>query len=284
MTSTDIGQILLRASRAVKPLSPGSEKALIVSYRDGDPAALGTLVIAHVRLATSQARQLQHYGVPVDDLIQEGMVGLLEAAARFDVTRDLRFSTYASWWIKGTTHEYVLRNWSIVRTAITGEQKTLFFNLRRMKARLMRDPSASPSSVRAAIAAALGMPVAEIEVMDARLGGGDVALNAPAGWDEDGEAEIGDRLVDTSPLQDDLLAEFFEDDQRGAELRRAMDALDERERLIVEERWMAEDVAPLGALGEWFGITAGTVRRIEIGAIVKLRMAMLPLLAAQASA
>lgn len=276
MSATDVGQLLLRAARGVKLLSIDDEKALIGRYRSGDAAALGTLVIAHVRLAVSRARQLQNYGVPVEDLVQEGMVGLLEAAARFDVARDVRFSTYASWWVKATTYDYVLRNWSIVRGAMSTEHKALFFSLRRMKARLMRDPSASPSSVRAAIAAAMGVPLRDVEMMDARLSAGDVSLNAPARWDQDGEAEIVDGLADLASLDETGAADLLDDDRRGTELRSALDTLDDRERLIIEERWIAEDVAPLNALGEWLGITAEKVRRLEVDAIVKLRGAMLP--------
>lgn len=265
----DIGSLLLREVRLAPRLDAEGERELITLYRDGDHAAFGRLIIANVRLAIHRARMLRGYGLQEDDLIQEGIVGLLEAAARFDVDREIRFASYASWWIKAITMEFVLRNWSIVRTVMSGDQKTLFFKLRQMKARLLRDPSMDPSTVRTAIAAAAGVSVRDVEIMEARLSG-DVHLNAPAPWDEDGEAEIGDNLPDEASMFSDLASDI-DGDEREVALKAALGALDDRERLIVQERWLADDVASLSALGEFFGVTPQTVKRIEIDAIAKVR-------------
>ena len=174
-------------------------------------------------------------------------------------------------WIKAVTGEYVLRNWSIVRTVTTAEQQTLFFKLRGMKAKLLRDPANDPGTVHAAIAAAIGVPVQDVYAMDARLSGGDVYLNAPAPWDEDGEAEIGDSFSAEDGLLDELAVGAIDEDSRERALRVAMADLDDRERIIVQERWLADDVAPLDALAEYFEISATTVKQIEIAAIGKLQ-------------
>lgn len=268
----DIGQILLNAARAAPRLDADEERDLISAYRFGDFVALGRLVISNVRLALATARRLRGYGLPADDLVQEGIIGLIEAAARFDVDREIRFSTYAMWWIKSSAMDFVLRNWSMVRTAIGSDQEKLFFKLRGLKAKLLRDPSMDPSQVHAAIAAALGVSVRDVEVMDLRLAVGDVHLNAPAPWDEDGVAEIGDSFADPSTLQDETVTSFLDDGDREGALRKALADLDERERLVVQERWLTEDVAPLEALGEFLGITAGRVKKIEIAAIAKLQL------------
>ena len=268
----DIGSLLLAAARRVPRLDTQRERELVALYRDGDYAALGHLVIAKVHLAISRARALRGYGLQEDDLIQEGIVGLLEAAARFDVDREVPFGAYATWWIKATTMEYVLRNWSCVRIGLSDDQQLLFFNMRRLKARLLRDPSVDPATVRHAIAAATGASVRDVELMDARLSG-DVHLNAPAPWDESGDAEIGDNLADSASLLSDFASDF-DDDEREVALRAALGILDERERLVVQERWLVDEVAPLNALGEFLGVTAQTVKRIEVGALAKIQAAV----------
>ena len=265
-----VSHLLLRAATAAPKLDAEAERNLVVRYHEGDQAALGQLIIANVRLAISRAHALRGYGLQADDLVQEGIIGLLEAASRFDIGQGVRFSTYATWWIKATTMEYVLRNWSIVRSAMSDDQSRLFFKLRRTKERLLRDPSADPSSIRDAIAAALGVPVRDVELMEARLGG-DVALNAPAPWDEDGEAEIGDSLADTSALPDELAFGAIVTDAKEMAFRSAMAALDDTERLVVQERWLTDDIAPLEALAEFLGISARRVKRIEIDALAKLQ-------------
>ena len=247
---SSVSHLLLRAAAAAPKLDASSERDLVERYHGGDYAALGQLIISNVKLATSRARALRGYGLAEDDLVQEGIVGLLEAASRFDIGQEVRFSTYAMWWIKATTMEFVLRNWSIVRNALSDDQSRLFFNLRRTKERLLRDPSADPASIRAAIASALGVPERDVDIMEARLGG-DVSLNAPAPWDEDGEVEIGDSMADTSPLPDAIAFGIIETDDREIALRSAMNQLDDTERLVVQERWLTEDIAPLGALAEF---------------------------------
>lgn len=269
---SSISHLLLKAAADAPKLDADAERDLVVRYHGGDHAALGQLIISNVKLAIGRAHALRGYGLQADDIVQEGIIGLLEAASRFDIGQPVRFSTYAYWWIKATTMEFVLRNWSIVRNALSDDQSRLFFQLRRTKERLLRDPSADPASIRAAIASALGVPERDVDIMEARLGG-DVSLNAPASWDEDGETEIGDSLPDGGPLPDDLAFGAIMLDHKELALRSAMDQLDDRERLVVQERWLTEDIAPLGALAEFFGISARKVKRIELAAMAKLQMA-----------
>lgn len=271
-THADIGPMLLRAARDAARLDIEEERALIALYRDGDQAAFGRLIIANVRLAISHAFKLRGYGLPIEDLTQEGIVGLLEAASRFDVDRGVPFSGYASIWVKASETDYVLRNWSIVKNGMTTEQKALFFRLRRMKAQLERDPSNDPSTIRAAIAAAMGVTVRDVVGMEARMTG-DISLNAPAPWDEDGEAEIGDNLTASDTLLDDFAVGMIDADRRETAMLAALGELDDKERLIIQERWLTDDVAPLEALAEYLDISARTVKRIEIAAIGKLQLA-----------
>src|SRR6202007_3090978 len=140
------------------------------------------LVTAYVRLVASLAGRYRHYGLPLGDLIQEGNIGLLEAPSRFDPARNVRFSTYAVWWIRAAMQDYVLRNWSIVRTGTTAAQKSLFFNLRRLRARIEESSGAPLTDAgRRKIANELHVELAEVELMDMRLGAADQSLNAPVG-------------------------------------------------------------------------------------------------------
>src|ERR1700731_2032874 len=186
----------IKASMRTPLLSREREFELAQRWREGgDTVALHELVRAYTRLAIATAGRFRSYGLPTGDLIQEGSVGLLQAAARFEPARDVRFSTYAAWWIRSAMQDYVLRNWSIVRTGTTAAQKSLFFNLRRLRARIDNLSSAPLSEAgRHKIAIALKVDVAEVESMDMRLGAADQSLNAPlAGGEEDWQEFLADR-------------------------------------------------------------------------------------------
>ena len=181
------------------PLLPRAhEFALARRWREAaDTAALHELARAYTRLVIAIAARYRSYGLPVGDLVQEGNVGLMQAAWRFEPERDVRFSTYAAWWIRSAMQDYVLRNWSIVRTGTTAAQKSLFFNLRRLRARI-EEQSGAPldDAGRRRIAAALGVALAEVEQMELRLGAGDLSLNAPLG---DSEEDRQDVIADDRP-------------------------------------------------------------------------------------
>src|SRR5579859_3366146 len=162
-------------------LDRSDEFALAARWRDEkDPKALHQLINSYARLVISVAARFRNYGLPTGDLIQEGNVGLMQAAARFEPDRAVRFSTYATWWIRSAMQDYVLRNWSIVRTGTTAAQKSLFFNLRRLRARI-DEMSGSPigDEGRRRIAEELQVNILDVEAMEQRLAGNDQSLNAP---------------------------------------------------------------------------------------------------------
>ena len=267
----------VKAAMAARFLERDEERALAESWRNrGDEHALHELAAAHMRLVIALAARFRHYGLPIADLIQEGHVGLLEAAARFEPEREVRFSTYATWWIRASIQDYILRNWSIVRGGTSSAQKALFFNLRRLRAKLSREGGPeSNASMFQTIALAIGGSPADVELMDTRLSGPDVSLNAPVtDNDASGQTERVEFLVDDKPLPDETVGEQIDGDRRIVWLREALGVLSERELKIVRERRLAEDAATLEALGSRLGISKERVRQIENRAMEKLRRAL----------
>lgn len=237
-----------------------------------DEKALHELVGAYARLVVSIATKFRHYGLPVADLIQEGNIGLMEAAARFEPERENRFSTYATWWVKAQIQDYVLRNWSIVRTGTTSGQKSLFFNLRRLRARIdgqaARD-RLTPEAVEQ-IAKELDVSQKDVVDMENRMNGGDFSLNAPVG--ETGENEWQDLMPDAGPTPEEIVVGLQDAAARSRWLNEALAALDPRERTIIQQRQMAEEEAvTLDDLGRQMGISKERVRQLEYRAMEKLR-------------
>lgn len=177
----------IRAAMKAPYLERDEEHDLAVRWRDDkDQAALHLLTAAHMRLVISVAARFRNFGLPMGDLIQEGHVGLLEAAARFEPEREVRFSTYATWWIRASIQDHILRNWSIVRGGTSSSQKALFFNLRRLRARLAQTTDQRPRPVVfAEIAKAIGVSANDVALMDSRLSGPDMSLNAPLNSSEE---------------------------------------------------------------------------------------------------
>jgi RNA polymerase sigma-32 factor len=242
---------------------------------DRDQAALHAIATAHMRLVISMAARFRHFGLSMSDLVQEGHVGLLEAAARFEPDRDVRFSTYATWWIRASIQDYILRNWSIVRGGTSSAQKALFFNLRRLRARLARNGELTGADLHREIATTLGVSEADVALMDARLSGSDTSLNAPAFDDGSGGSDRVDFLVSDAPLPDEVAADVIDDERRSDWLRTALGALNQRELKIIRERRLTEEGATLESLGESLGISKERVRQIENRAMEKLRSALL---------
>ena len=259
-------------------LERDNEHDLAVRWREeGDEDALHELAEAHMRLVISIAVRFRHYGLPVADLIQEGHVGLLEAAARFDPHREVRFSTYATWWIRASIQDYILRNWSIVRGGTSSAQKALFFNLRRLRAKLSVGGEPRGNSVLLGeIAKVLGVARADVEMMDTRLSGPDVSLNAPIGDSDSmaGPSERIEMLVDGQPLPDETVGSSIDTDRRLGWLKDALTHLSEREYNILRERRLKEDAITLEELGVRLGISKERVRQIESRALEKLRAAL----------
>jgi RNA polymerase sigma-32 factor len=254
-------------------LERSEEHDLAVRWKEKhDQRALHLIATSHMRLVISMASKFRNFGLPLGDLIQEGHVGLLEAAARFEPDRDVRFSTYASWWIRASMQDYILRNWSIVRGGTSSAQKALFFNLRRLRARLAQGGSTLSSfDIRREIAIALGVSEADVALMDSRLSASDTSLNAPLADDAGASAERSDFLVSDGPLPDEIVEETIDVERRAVWLKDALRVLNEREMKIIEKRRLSEDGATLEALGETLGISKERVRQIENRALEKLR-------------
>lgn len=273
-----VGRELVKAAMEAPFLERNEEKQLALAWKERkDGSALHKLASAHMRLVIALAVRFRHYGLPVADLVQEGHVGLLEAAARFAPERDVRFSTYATWWIRASIQDYVLRNWSIVRGGTSSSQKALFFNLRRLRARLAHAPQ--PASVGGdafqAIASAIGVSRADVELMNSRLAGSDISLNSQLIEDDSStSAERMDFLVDDRPLPDEVVEETLDSDRRARWLADALKLLSERELRIVRERRLNESLVTLESLGNRLGISKERVRQIENRALCKLRRAL----------
>ncbi|MBS7537916.1 RNA polymerase factor sigma-32 [Ancylobacter lacus] len=271
---------LARAAMKAPLLERAEEQELANRWiQKRDEVALHALIRSHMRLVGAIARRFRNYGLPMADLVQEGHVGLLEASTRFQPERDVRFSTYASWWIRASVQDYVLRNWSIVRGGTSSGQKALFFNLRRIRARLERlqADSATPAGgheMLRTIAASLGVSLEDVARMDARLAGHDISLNAPLGADENGAAERLDQLVADDPLPDEEVSTRIDGERRRRWLALALRDLSEREMRIIRARRLTEEGATLEALGARLGISKERVRQIENRAIEKLRHAL----------
>ena len=258
-------------------LSREREQALALAWRDRhDQGALHELILAYSRLVVAAAVRLRGYGLPQGDLIQEGNIGLMEAATRFDPDRAIRFSTYAAWWIRAGMQDYILRNWSIVRTATTAAQKSLFFNLRRLRARLA-DPSRLTMSQGELdrIAAALGVARDEVAAMEQRLAGADSSLNALIG--EEGEDSWQDLLADSRPTPEEAVGDAHDEERRRGWLTLAVDRLPARERRIIEARQLDEGAITLEELGHELGISKERVRQLEQRALGRLRRDVLAL-------
>lgn len=273
-----VGRQFVKAAMSAPFLTREDEYALALRWRhDGDEQALHALAAAHMRLVIALAARFRHYDLPMADLIQEGHVGLLEAGARFEPERDVRFSTYATWWIRAAIQDYILRNWSIVRGGTSSAQKALFFNLRRLRARLSQSAAADARiDVTQQIAAAIGVSRDDVALMEARFSGSDLSLNAPLADSEPATAtQRGDLLVDGAPLPDEAVGNSIDAERRAHWLRQAMSVLSDRELNIVQARRLAEETDTLEAVGVRLGISKERVRQIESRALEKLRRALL---------
>jgi RNA polymerase sigma-32 factor len=257
-------------------LERDEEHALAQAWRnDHDQEARNKIAMSHMRLVISMAAKFRNFGLPMGDLVQEGHIGLLEAAARFEPSREVRFSTYATWWIRASMQDYVLRNWSIVRGGTSSAQKALFFNLRRLRARLAQgDRQLTSQAMHEEIAAALGVSIADVQTMDARLSGSDTSLQAPVGGGDSDGGERLDFLASDAPLPDEQVSEMIDGERARIWLRDALGALTEREMRIIRARRLSEEGATLEELGLDLGISKERVRQIETRALEKLRAAL----------
>ncbi len=277
MKSMSADRRMIKIAMAAPYLAREEEHDLAIRWKDGnDQMARNRIAMAHMRLVVSMAGKFRSFGLPMSDLVQEGYVGLLEAAARFEPERDVRFSTYASWWIRASIQDYILRNWSIVRGGTSSAQKALFFNLRRLRARLARgDNQMTALSLHQEIASALGVSLADVQAMDARLSSNDASLQAPAIAGDATSGERLDMLASDEPLPDELVTDLIDNERRHNWLNSALENLNDREMKIIRARRLAEDGATLEELGADLGISKERVRQIESRALEKLKAALI---------
>ena len=278
----------ISAVNRIPLLTPQEERAYAQRLRDsGDVEAAGRMVLSHLRLVVSVSRQYLGYGLPQGDLIQEGNVGLMKAVKRFDPDQGVRLVSYALHWIRAEIHEYILRNWRIVKLATTKAQRKLFFNLRSMKQRLKSDvadadhhrASFTPDEI-AQVARELNVKPEEVLEMETRLSGGDVALEPQSDDSEATFAPIA-YLADDSQEPTRALEARHRDWLASDGIANALQVLDPRSRRIVEERWLkvnddASGGMTLHDLAGEYGVSAERIRQIEVAALKKMRKALEP--------
>jgi RNA polymerase sigma-32 factor len=254
-------------------LSPERERELAWRFkRENDLDAARELILSHLRVVVAIARGYQGYGLPQADLIQEGNIGLMKAVKRFDPERGFRLVSFAVHWIRAEIHEFILRNWRIVKIATTKAQRKLFFNLRSMK----HGSGALGATEATTMAAQLGVKPEDVFEMETRLMGQDVALEPHGDEDEDGYTPIA--YLSNPDLEPGRILEHDETERLREEgLERALEGLDPRSRRIIEARWLTEeDAATLHELAAEFGVSAERIRQIEQKAMQKMKALMAP--------
>ena len=262
----------MRAVNAVPVLSADDEQRLAGQYfYEQDVDAARNLVLAHLRFVVHIARSYTGYGLPLGDLVQEGNVGLMKAVKRFDPTKGVRLVSFAVHWIKAEIHEYVIKNWRIVKVATTKAQRKLFFNLRGQKKRLGRLSMEEAQRV----ADDLGVTAAQVKEMEGRLGAYDASFDGPTNDDEDSTVVSPAAYLHSDNSDPaDLLAEQDQQERESRQLGSALMALDERSRDILERRWLADQKSTLQDLANEYGVSAERIRQLENNAIKKLRNAI----------
>jgi RNA polymerase sigma-32 factor len=265
---------LAAQARRVPLLTPERERELGIASRDrGDVAAREELIESHIRLVLSKAARMAGYGLPMRDLVSQGMLGLLRAAEKFDPDQPARFATYATWWIRSEMTEYVVRNGSIVRNVTSAGHRVLFFRLKRTKEKLgiVHSNDLTDDEARA-VATATGTTVEDVKEMNRRIGmGGDASLDAPMATDdgEDGSSGL-DRLRDNGPDPFEAAASTSREDLHREVMASALSGLAERERDIVVSRHFVDETMTLEELGQRYGVTRERIRQIEAKALRKI--------------
>jgi RNA polymerase sigma-32 factor len=265
----------LREIRQFPMLQPDEEFMLAKRWReDDDRKAAHRLVTSHLRLVAKLAMGYRGYGLPINEVISEGNVGLMQAVKRFEPDKGFRLATYAMWWIKASIQEFILRSWSLVKMGTTASQKKLFFNLRKIKGQIkaLEEGDLHPDQV-ALIAERLGVPEADVISMNRRMGG-DSSLNAPLRVDGESAGEWQDWLVDDTENQENNLVESQEHEMRMELLDEAISTLNEREQRIFRARRLAEDPLTLEDLSQEFDVSRERIRQIEVRAFEKVQKAV----------
>ncbi len=250
-------------------LSRDEEKELAEAWAfNSDKKAMHKIIRAYSKLVIAFSMKFKNYGLPINDLVQEGHIGLMQAMAKFEPDRDIRFSTYASWWIRSAIQDYVLKNWSIVRTGTTASQKALFFSLRRLKLELSKYTK-NEDEVRSKVAKKLNIKVADVENMENRFIHEDKSLNAKVS--DDYNQEFGNFIVDENCLNELDIVNRLDLARKRSWFKKAMRELGIRESQIIALRHLSDDPLTLEKLGTLFKISKERVRQIENRAIKKLK-------------
>ena len=266
---------LVEYSRRSKILSKEDEYHYITQWRENrDQKCLQKILNSYLRLAVSFARKYTNYGLPLDDLIHEGVLGIMHALEKFDISKDFRLSTYASWWIRASIQDYILKNWSIVRTGSTASQKQLFFNLKKIKQQILdvsRDFMGQDELNT--VSKMLKIKPLDIQNMESRLTGGDVFLNQTIG-DQDGN-DLMSLLQDETMNPEELTENYHDNKSKSNWILKALETLTDREKLIINSRRLKEKSITLEELGEKLKISKERVRQIETKALSKLKKSIL---------
>ena len=267
----ELSNNLVEYSRRSKVLGKEEEFYLIRRWQDEkDQKSLKKILNAYLRLAVSSARKYMRYGIPLDDLIHEGILGIMHSLEKFDISKDFRLSTYASWWIRASIQDYILKNWSIVRTGSTTSQKKLFFNLKKIKQKILSvSYDYMGQNEINEVSKMLNVKSMEIQNMESRLTGGDFFLNQTLG-DEEGNDFLS-MLEDNSDNPEKLTESYYDNKSKMSWLKSALETLTDRENTIIKSRKLEEKSITLDELGKMLQISKERVRQIETSALRKLK-------------
>ena len=266
---------LVEFSRKSKMLDKEEEFYHIENWRNKRKSeSLKVILNSYLRLAVSYARKYKSYGLPLDDLIHEGVLGIMHALEKFDISKDFRLSTYASWWIRASIQDYILKNWSVVKTGSTASQKALFFNLRKIKQQIS-DVSSDYMGQKEIdqVSEMLNVKNFEVQNMESRLSGGDVFLNQKI--DKDSENDLMSLLEDDRSNPEESFQDFNDGKIKKKYIDDAILTLNERERTIIKLRKLREKSITLDELGQMLKISKERVRQIETKALEKLKVMIL---------
>ncbi len=266
---------LIEFSKKAAILEKDHEFTLINDWRDNkNPKSLQKILDAYLRLAVSYARKYSSYGLPIDDLIHEGVLGIMHALEKFDTSKEFRLSTYASWWIRASIQDYILKNWSVVRTGSTASQKALFFNLKKIKQQIndvSRDYMGQNEINK--VSNMLKVKSMEVQNMESRLTGGDLHLNQKV--DGESENDLMSLLADDRQNPEEVYEDFNDKQVKKNYINDAINTLNQREKTIIRLRKFKEKSITLDELGQMLKISKERVRQIETKALEKLRKAIL---------
>ena len=266
---------LIELSKKAAILEKDEEFQLIDDWRDNKtPRSLQKILNSYLRLAVSYARKYSSYGLPIDDLIHEGVLGIMHALEKFDTSKDFRLSTYASWWIRASIQDYILKNWSVVRTGSTASQKALFFNLKKIKQQI-NDVSREFMGQNEInkVSNMLNVKSIEVQNMESRLAGGDLHLNQKV--DNETENDLMSLLADERKNPEENFEDYNDKNVKKDFINRAIDTLNDREKTIIRLRKFREKSITLDELGQKLKISKERVRQIETKALEKLKKSLL---------